>query len=287
MFITALFPFISSSICPCGHSSFFSYKHSSFTVSSSQGSSGQVLAYDPSLPFFHRRLLHCATTPSRIVNSPRTMAAIAPSHRIHTIHGTFNCSLVATSSAAQSFTHLPNVSVAPSSRGAGLSVLSGRTASNSSSLPSERRYPTSTRRAPPPPPARSITFVSDDNPFADGPLEVVVPPRTARSSPRPLIASRTRITAHIIPATAIASPSMAIASEEITHPPSRSGAVALPPGIEPEAGVPGHKLARGRLVASVLLNRGCGRPLRRRFSGSGEGREYVKSGLSRVVAMEG
>jgi hypothetical protein len=48
------------------------------------------------------------------------------------------------------------------------------------------------------------------------------------------------------------------------------------------------KDARAKIVAGILLNRvhAVGKPMRRRPCLTGEKREYVKSGLSRVVSVE-
>jgi hypothetical protein len=48
------------------------------------------------------------------------------------------------------------------------------------------------------------------------------------------------------------------------------------------------KDARAKIVAGILLNRvhAVGKPMRRRPGFTGEKKEYVKSGLSRVVSVE-
>ncbi|KAF8061808.1 hypothetical protein FPV67DRAFT_297157 [Lyophyllum atratum] len=64
--------------------------------------------------------------------------------------------------------------------------------------------------------------------------------------------------------------------------------IQIPAAVEVEPALPPvDRNARSRLVAGILLNRvhAVGRPMRRRSGGEGP-REYVKSGLSRVVAVE-
>ncbi|KAH9939434.1 hypothetical protein B0H21DRAFT_756891 [Amylocystis lapponica] len=197
------------------------------------------------------------------------MAVSISSHRIHTIHGSFSDtspSSGALAVQASSFTKLPNISLS-SSRGQGLSILAARTASASAAYTSAPRrspvrIPTSSRRAPPPPPRPAASCTED--PFCDDSCEITSlppPPRTARSAHTPIISSRTRLSSYT------ASP---------------------PPGLQSASAEKSDRTtARGRLVASVLLSRRCGRPARRRPGSLGAGeRPYVKSGLSRVVAVD-
>jgi len=219
--------------------------------------------------------------------------SVVPSHRIHTIYTTYGPGLTPSTplSAAQasSFAHLPNVSVTSHrARAVNFSILAARTAAASAAASSSSHsalrvldpHPRSSRRAPPPPPppthqrSQRTAYITDDNPFADGPLELVVPtPRTTLSPTNPagLIASRTRISS--------CEPSSSSASAET---------VTVPPGIRThtESVTFDPRLVRGRLVASVLLSRGHGRPMRRRPGGAGEGRAYVKSRLSKTIALE-
>lgn len=123
------------------------------------------------------------------------------------------------------------------------------------------------RRPPPPPPAprtqpASLTYKFD--PFSD------------EAAPLPYAPPRTR------PASLASAAGAASAPPYTIHIPAATAADlgAPAPRIDPDA--------RSKLVAGILLNRvhAVGRPMRRRLSGSGEPREYVKSGLSRVVSVE-
>ncbi|KAI0788854.1 hypothetical protein C8Q75DRAFT_807588 [Abortiporus biennis] len=198
--------------------------------------------------------------------------AVVPSHRIHTLHGTFggpSFASVPSASAAQanSFVSLPNVSC---SRRANLSILQSRAAPSSgpSSLfiPRPRsasiRIPNSTRRAPPPPPRTIVIPAAEEDPFADTvhtePIVVALPP------PRRQIASRTQM------------PSVAA--------PTSQSVSSAPIPIR-QSSPPVKDMRAAKLVASVLLSRGCGRPMRRRLS-YGESRSYVKSSLSQMVEIE-
>ena len=201
-----------------------------------------------------------------------------PSHTIRTIHGSFGSpsfsSVVPSISAAQasSFASLPNITYPPSqSRADSLSILANRAASGStygraaattrprsSSIVSA---PVVTRRAPPPPPLQVIQITEVEDPFLDTPSQnepIVVslpPPRRATRS----IHSRTQI-------------------------PDARGTVSwMPPPPSPSP--PADRRA-AKLVASVLLSRGCGRPMRRRPLAYGETRPYVKSCLSKMVEVE-
>ncbi|CDO71932.1 hypothetical protein BN946_scf184940.g79 [Trametes cinnabarina] len=243
------------------------------------------------------------------------------SHRIHTIHGAFGAPscfgasdppLAINPSQASSWSRIPNV-CAPRSRpfraasgatspgpppsrassalaSASASVSAPPSIMDSSSGSRPRRSslsfsgPAPSRRAPPPPPApvertasalRSTTApVVDipriDDPFADAHEEEDVP-----LTPLPLPpSSRTRVSTYTVPVSGSGSRSM-------------SSSLASPPGLPSSfSTISSAKDMRGRLVASVLLNRGSGRPLgaylRRRLSG--QEHTYVKSGLSRVVA---
>ncbi|RDX47377.1 hypothetical protein OH76DRAFT_1354337 [Lentinus brumalis] len=238
------------------------------------------------------------------------MAAAAPSHRIHTIHGAFGApsryghSSSLMNPAQASWNRIPNVCAprrpyemvpAPVARttpasgsgagstssGTGLATGLGlRSASTSRprrttmSAGSWGPSPAPSRRAPPPPPP--------------APAE-----RTA-----PVCIPRTPHLPQVIPIPEVDDP---FADAEPQHqddlspfPPARTRtrvsvpsytmSLCVPPGLG--ASVPCAKDVRGRLVATTLLNRGSGRPLgvylRRRLSG--EGTTYVKSGLSQLVA---
>ncbi|KAI0668311.1 hypothetical protein C8Q78DRAFT_1071245 [Trametes maxima] len=239
------------------------------------------------------------------------------SHRIHTIHGAFGAPscfapsmpLAINPAHASSFNRIPNVCV-PRSRpfravpGAAspASLSLSRTAPASSTAPSimgpshssaagsrPRRTslsftaPAPTRRAPPPPPlpvpaertapalATSspavVQIPTIEDPFADA----------FEDAPQPVPLARTHVASYTIPpASSGAGPAMVASS------------LRTPPGLAPmgSSSIPSAKDTRGRLVASVLLSRGSGRPLgvylRRRLSGEQQG--YVKSGLSQLVA---
>ncbi|KAI0648500.1 hypothetical protein C8Q79DRAFT_955650 [Trametes meyenii] len=242
------------------------------------------------------------------------------SHRIHTIHGAFGAPscfapsmpLAINPAQASSFNRIPNVCV-PRSRpfravpGATspASASLSRTAPASSTAPSiigtslssaagsrPRRTslsftgPAPTRRAPPPPPpvfaertapalaASSPAVVqipTIEDPFADA-FEEPLQPVLVVSAP-----ARTRVASYTIPPASNGGGSAMMASS-----------LRTPPGLAPAAApsITSVKDTRGRLVASVLLSRGSGRPLgvylRRRLSGEQQG--YVKSGLSQLVA---
>ncbi|KAI8974219.1 hypothetical protein BD414DRAFT_184580 [Trametes punicea] len=159
--------------------------------------------------------------------------------------------------------------------------------------------PTPSRRAPPPPPAPAERTASAlqasiapvvhipviEDPFADTspsahddddddvPLTPLPIPPTSRSS----LSARTRVSTYTAPASG--------ASDRMDP----STRLNVPPGLAQGTSsgiVPSAKDMRGRLVASVLLSRGSGRPLgtylRRRLSG--QEHVYVKSGLSQLVA---
>ncbi|KAI0781542.1 hypothetical protein BD413DRAFT_600850 [Trametes elegans] len=241
------------------------------------------------------------------------------SHRIHTIHGAFGAPscfapsmpLAINPAQASSFTRIPNV-CAPRTRpfravpGASNPGPVRRTAPASSASPSimgpagfssaagsrPRRTsvsscpgPAPRRRAPPPPPVPQertasalapativhvVQIPTIEDPFADAPE----PPSLAEPAcPSP--PSRTGVSSYTIP------PVESSTSME-------SSSLSSPPGLVHTVSptIPSAKDVRGRLVASVLLSRGCGRPLgvylRRRLSGQDQG--YVKSGLSQLVA---
>ncbi|THH29026.1 hypothetical protein EUX98_g5161 [Antrodiella citrinella] len=199
------------------------------------------------------------------------MAVAVPSHTIRTIHGSFGSpsfsSVAHSISAAQasSFTSLPNITYPPQhSRAESLSILANRTPYSRSTQYSRPRSsnvlsaPVVTRRPAPPPPALQVIQIPEvEDPFMDSLAQddyVVVslpPPRRSRS-----IQSRTQIA-------------------------EAKGWTPVQPAVPP----PADRRA-AKLVASVLLNRGCGRPMRRRPIGCGESRTYVKSGLSRMVEVE-
>ncbi|KAH8100380.1 hypothetical protein BXZ70DRAFT_1008389 [Cristinia sonorae] len=205
------------------------------------------------------------------------MAVAVPSHTIRTIHGSFGIpsfsSVASGISAAQasSFASLPNITYPPSqSRAESLSILANRT-SAPRSAPAPPVYhrttsfnrprsttivsaqPVVTRRPapPPPPPALQVIHIPEvEDPFMDSPSHsepVVV------SLPPPRRASRTTQSRHG----------------------SWMPAQPSPPADRRAA----------KLVASVLLSRGCGRPMRRRPA-FGENKTYVKSGLSRMVEVD-
>ncbi|OBZ75055.1 hypothetical protein A0H81_04948 [Grifola frondosa] len=207
-----------------------------------------------------------------------------PSHRIHTIHGTFGGhdyapSTPLSASQALSFTHLPNVTVGRGGRSYDLSILASRTtpaSASASSLPAQPSFkprarrqsmciPSSTRRAPSPPLRTALTVVMSEDPFADAPDDTPIPVPIAPQYTAP-ISSRTRLVTYV----------------------AQPCSLSSPPGCDLAAvAAREHKAARGRLVANVLLNRAEGRPLHLRKRGWGEAegsREYVRSGLSRMVA---
>lgn len=200
-------------------------------------------------------------------------------------------------SAQSSWSRIPNKNLSAAAASAhNRAALAARTtpASVSASSPVERQYLTSGRRAPPPPPSRrriaSVTSpLAGDDPFADGPLELQMQFLAPESAyvPRSLIASRTRVMAHTIPAHEIPTPGLIHESTPRPGMLHMSRATAPPPCFDPPMVVRNPApLARGRLVASVLLNRRCGRPLSRRLSIPGEDRTYVPSALSHVVELE-
>ncbi|KAI9069453.1 hypothetical protein FKP32DRAFT_1559681 [Trametes sanguinea] len=242
------------------------------------------------------------------------------SHRIHTIHGAFGApscfggsssSLAIDAAQASSWSRIPNVCAprsrpfravpgasapsAPVSRTAPASASASVSAAPSIMGPSSGSRPRRTslsfsgpapsRRAPPPPPApvertasalRTTTapvveIPHIEDPFADAHQEEDVP-----LTPLPLPpSSRTRVSTYTVPVSGNGSGAM-------------SSSLNTPPGLASNfaSTIPSAKDMRGRLVASVLLNRGSGRPLgtylRRRLSG--QEHTYVKSGLSRLVA---
>jgi len=207
------------------------------------------------------------------------MAVAVPSHTIRTIHGSFGSpsfsSVASSISAAQasSFTSLPNITYSSShSRAESLSILANRSAhtnpynrSTHFNRPRSSNVlsaPVVTRRPAPPPPLQVIQITEVEDPFLDAASQnepVIVslpPPRRATRT----IQSRTQI-----------------ADARGTY----SSWTPIPPAIP----APADRRA-AKLVASVLLSRGCGRPMRRRPLGYGESREYVKSGLSRMVEVD-
>ena len=222
-----------------------------------------------------------------VSNVPPTspMALVAPAHRIQTIHGVFGSpswsSILPASGASQSlemssFNSLPNTSLT-SLRGRGnvnLSLLAARSAMPSAPSPQTpvvtrpRRSsihgvstPVTTRRPPPPPPVQRATIIPViEDPFADRPFDqdyvVETPP-----SPR----AQTRTT-------------QPFARTQLATT-SRSSYVY--PTVTPRRDTE----RTSRLVASVLLSRASGRPMRRRFP-SMEEKSYVPSGLSRMVMVE-
>ncbi|KAI0738080.1 hypothetical protein C8Q80DRAFT_1222709 [Daedaleopsis nitida] len=245
------------------------------------------------------------------------MAAAAPSHRIHTIHGAFGApsrythSSLSMSPAQASWNRIPNVCAprrphdspsrpisvrtTPASLSASASASGIRTSAAGSrprrttmsygsptplrraplppSAPAERTAPALATPTPPAlelPPLQTIAIPEAENPFADAQLDDLspFPPTTSTLKPRTSLSSYTM------------SPSSSSESESA----SAYTTIAVPPGLVPA--IPSAKDMRGRLVASVLLSRGSGRPLgvylRRRFAGVGQ--TYVKSGLSQLVA---
>ncbi|GBE82860.1 hypothetical protein SCP_0412470 [Sparassis crispa] len=206
------------------------------------------------------------------------MASITAPHSIHGAFGglSFTPSYAVpapsvSSPRAAAFAQIPNISL-PSGRGTaghgrarGLSILASRTAS----APTEVSTPVA-RRAPPPPPSR-IPYIPPqaEDPFADGPT--ILPDTDVEmqevESYGPIIIS--------LPPPPRPHPRSLPASPDFA--PSQP---AAPVRFESQ---PLPERQRGRLVASVLLNRGCGygRPMMRRHFGGA--REYVKSGLSRVL----
>ncbi|KAI0713737.1 hypothetical protein C8Q76DRAFT_693557 [Earliella scabrosa] len=258
------------------------------------------------------------------------MAAAAPSHRIHSIHGAFGApsryghSSLSMSTAQASWNRIPNVCaprrssydsdpLAPLARttpasgsgactdrptGLGMRSLStGVSASGSRPRRTTISYgsPTPTRRAPPPPPVpaertasalassvaaspaipKTIAIPEVEDPFADAvePVEELSPFPPTSSSARP-----SRV------ASAVSSYAMCGSSSTSLGGCGAQSNITVPPGLG--VSIPSAKDMRGRLVASVLLSRGSGRPLgvylRRRLSGVGQ--TYVKSGLSQLVA---
>ncbi|KAI0699656.1 hypothetical protein BC835DRAFT_1330159 [Cytidiella melzeri] len=214
------------------------------------------------------------------------MALVVPAHRIQTIHGVFGSpswsSILPVSGASHShelsFHSLPNTSLTPlRNRGPNLTILATRTGvssvptSHTPVLTRPRRSsihsassPISTRRAPPPPPVQRTTVASAlEDPFADKPvgqdyvIEALPSPRaqtrTTQSFPRTQLATYTT-SSYSYPTTAV---QRAQREDQRT----------------------------AKLVASVLLNRASGKPMRRRFPSIGE-KSYVKSGLSHMVAVE-
>ncbi len=195
------------------------------------------------------------------------MALVAvPSHRIQTIHGAFGspsfASMLPVGSHAQasSFNSLPNVSFSScrGGRGANLSILAARTAAASAPptpivtrprRPSIRQVPITTRRAAPPPPRTAVASAQD--PFADS-QHVEVASEPTRASSRPVMVTYTYSSYHY-------------------------------PAASP---VQRDDQRTSKLVASVLLNRASGKPLRRKLPSYGEQRPYVKSCLSKVVEVE-
>ena len=227
------------------------------------------------------------------------VVSVAP--RIHSSFGGPSFSSLAAASAAHAshFNSLPNV---PYSRAAHLSILQSRTSSSplsfttssgsggsygNASLFNHRvararspsfHAPMSSRRAPPPPPPKVRTsFASaEEDPFADmySATDCVVV-----SLPPPRRAPRTQVPAGTqprIPPPSVTS-MLAIDSAPIT--------VSLPMAPPPPPVVRSNDQRAAKLVANVLLNRACGRPMRRRPMGCGE-RTYVKSSLSRMVEVD-
>lgn len=188
--------------------------------------------------------------------------------------------------------------------GLGLGFGAGSSASGSRPRRTTISYgsPAPTRRAPPPPPApaertasalassiahppalpRTIAIPEIDDPFADPALSssafsshsVLEDELTPLPPPPPpvLRAPRSRVS--------VPSYTMSVSGAG-----SSGSGVTTPPGLGAPS-CPSARDMRGRLVASVLLSRGSGRPLgvylRRRLAG--EGQTYVKSGLSQLVA---
>ncbi|KAJ3492132.1 hypothetical protein NLI96_g169 [Meripilus lineatus] len=223
--------------------------------------------------------------------------AVVPAHRIHSIHGTFGgpsfASVVPAISSAQasSFASLPNISYsrnAPthfqySARTTSPSISASASPLTSLFTQRPRRSsvtgpaPYSSRRAPPPPPITSQSSCSLQDPFADAadaqPIIIALPPprRSARA-----IASRTSLNSAYHSTSS--SPSLTASSYSRAAP-------SPPPGIQRTV-IPVPDRRAAKLVANVLLNRGSGRPMRRRMMSYGEERPYIKSCLSRVVQIE-
>ncbi|KAI0093834.1 hypothetical protein BDY19DRAFT_989368 [Irpex rosettiformis] len=216
------------------------------------------------------------------------MALVVPAHRIQTIHGVFGSpswsSILPASGASQSlemssFNALPNTSLS-SLRGRGsanLSLLAARSAAPSASSVSPTHTPVvtrprrasvhglstpvTTRRAPPPPPTQRMTIIPVvEDPFADMPVNQDHAIETV-SAPR-----------------AQARPTHSFARTQLaTTTPSNYAYPTVTPRRDTER--------TARLVASVLLSRASGKPMRRRFPSMGE-KCYVPSGLSRMVMVE-
>ncbi|KZT74091.1 hypothetical protein DAEQUDRAFT_289227 [Daedalea quercina L-15889] len=210
------------------------------------------------------------------------------SHRIHSINGPFGPAFIVNSPlpcTQASFDKLPNVSVSSHGKATNYFVPATRAGPPSLHAASFSRV----RRPAPPPPSRQarVAFTiqeEDTDPFVDQPIiEIVSPsPRSVPSS-SPSIASRTRIPP---PKLVELSSSMESASElQVSAPLEQT---IVPPGIKPVMLLSefGYAEARGRLVAYMLLNRNCGRPVRRRRLGCTSGQTYVPSGLSRMVAID-
>ncbi|KAH9842439.1 uncharacterized protein C8Q71DRAFT_732848 [Rhodofomes roseus] len=209
------------------------------------------------------------------------------SYRAHSIHGPFGSAFAANSSLssaqASSFTKLPNVSVNPHGKAANFFVPAARTRPT---LTLQTASVQRLRRPAPPPPSRqtraALTTLAED-PFMDQPIIAVVSPSYRSAPSSPPIASRTRI-----PPPVYAESSASSVSPQESHRVAPAKPVVIPPGIQPVMLLPefGYQHVRGRLVACMLLNRNCGRPMRRRRPFCMAGGAYVPSALSRMVAVD-
>ncbi|KAG5634263.1 hypothetical protein H0H81_002665, partial [Sphagnurus paluster] len=145
---------------------------------------------------------------------------------------------------------------------------------------SARPPPATARRTPPPPPRTSYMKFdpfSDEN--ASEPLPLPTPRRRLNTDP---ILYRT-------PRSTPASLSHSHPYSTHSHRAAEPYTIYIPPAavqVAPPAPPPLDRNARSRLVAGILLNRvhAVGKPMRRRCTDGP--REYVKSGLSRVVCVE-
>jgi hypothetical protein len=197
------------------------------------------------------------------------MALVAvPSHRLQTIHG-FGAPSFASISGAGGPSHLqasfnsqPNVSYTTSrARGAPLSILAARTAAASAAQAPPTPVVTRPRR----PSFRSV-------PIPVSPMNSRTPSasqeRAADSAGYPSSRAASRF------ASTAPAPKMIVLSYASYSYPT----VSLPKMTDDQR--------TAKLVASVLLSRTNGRPMRRRAPSTGEQRPYVKSCLSKAVEPE-
>ncbi|KAI0345034.1 hypothetical protein BDW22DRAFT_1426739 [Trametopsis cervina] len=223
---------------------------------------------------------------THVLYAPSTpiMALVVPAHRIQGVFGSPSWSSILPASGAASQSHemsfnaLPNASfssVRNRAAAANLSYVAARTAFASVPVTPvvtrPRRSsihgattPVSNRRAPPPPPTVRTSVISVDDPFADRPIEPVY---VVQPTPRSLTQSRMSTS---FPRTQLAS-----------HTTSNYTYSSIAPQ---RAQRDAQRTAR--LVASVLLSRTNGRPMRKRCPSPTEEKVYVKSGLSQMIAVD-